>query len=296
MRSRLKRFRKSDPSKIHGRHAYLGALLQRARDRTDRHGWHAVRRQVVKGHSRWFSELSPALREHFAGKAQEMRDERVRRRRLSIREEVARVGRLEKELQDQEREGRNLRMTQCAWSQAMQADFNEFCESDTWNPEHVQALRDESANPVQELPAALLFTLQQMQPPISQPKKSEAPDWLGWMCSNRAFFRGSVLKLTCSDEVAPKYVAFVFALQLPYLVCCMRLDPVANPAERAMAPAEFFGEPSVAATHAFQFTWTFAFSDRGLFDKVVELQVMTDSLYMGGGHLTCGGEWQSFHK
>ena len=116
------------------------------------------------------------------------------------------------------------------------------------------------------------------------------------MCSNRAFFRGSVLKLTCSDEVAPKYVAFVFALQLPYLVCCMRLDPVANPAERAMAPAEFFGEPSVAATHAFQFTWTFAFSDRGLFDKVVELQVMTDSLYMGGGHLTCGGEWQSFHK
>ena len=71
LRSRLKRLRKSDPSKIHGRHAYLGALLQRARDRTDRHGWHAVRRQVVKGHSRWFSELSPALRKHFTGKAQE---------------------------------------------------------------------------------------------------------------------------------------------------------------------------------------------------------------------------------
>ena len=55
LRSRLERLRKSDPSKIHGRHVYLGALLQRARARTDRHGWHAVRRQVVKGHSRWFS-------------------------------------------------------------------------------------------------------------------------------------------------------------------------------------------------------------------------------------------------
>ena len=73
------------------------------------------------------------------------------------------MGLLEQELQEQEREGRSLRLTQCAWSQAMQADFNEFCESDTWNPEHVQALRDESAKPVQELPAALFSTLQQLQ-------------------------------------------------------------------------------------------------------------------------------------
>ena len=73
----------------------------------------------------------------------------------------------------------------------MQADFNEFCESDRWTHEHVQALRDESAKPVQELPAALLSTLQQMQPPISQPKKSEAPVGCGGCARTGPSFVGA---------------------------------------------------------------------------------------------------------
>jgi hypothetical protein len=63
--------------------------------------------------------------------------------------------------------------------------------------------------------------------------------------------------------------------------------------ERLQAPADFFADSGTMWASSFECTWRCRFSDDGLFDDVVEINVLTNVLHCGSGRMCSDSDWQA---
>ena len=283
---------------IQGRQAYISSVAAQAREPRTRSFEikKNIGKVIIKGHSKSWAALSPALKEKFEAKAERLREER----REETRKMIAKVKEQRRALTQQRAADsakcgdKPFRLSSCRFSETRVDEFEDFYQSGEWSHARVAELRGQAGQEVGPPPAPVIATLNMMSVRAEVPA-ADPPDWLGWMCFHREYFQSAALRVESFGSTG--FYKFVFAYQNPHLVCCCRLHPLerVGPEFRPDNQAELSAH---LWDHMFAWDWDgMCFTDAGLFLGATKgsVAVLVDAACRSPNLVCADGEWVTLH-
>jgi hypothetical protein len=289
VRRKIIKVRSRQPEKIHAKQAYMSALA--SAQRASPEGCTRIRmRLIVKKHGQLFAEKDEEYKDLMELLKLELREAS----RQEIKQKMAELVPILADLQTKlNKENallkKSLRIASCRWSDRKVLDFQAFYQSDLWTDSHVRATQDETERILGPPDPYTTAFLQSMDVEMDA-RQCHRPEFLPWLCQWREFFSAAVLKLIRADGCS--FVKFVYAQQNPLLVCLLVVQELDIP-ERHMAPADFRECEVDIFEHHFSIIWKYHYSDGGIFDGCIDLEILPDCMFIGEGFIVSHSQWTS---
>lgn len=290
--AKLSKLRRKQPLKCGARQILLGAVMRTARSKFE-HKKKLTRstcQGLVRTYNKKWKGLNSKQKERYVKQVAAHQEQKLVDVAQGIDMEMERARGLREQLEQASQESRSLRMSDCRWTDAEKTEFQDLYASGEWSLNHVSRLRRLSMTPAAPPPPPALALLKGMEV-MSHSVVCDKPDWLGWVCEHRDFFRRCIFKLCRHAPGGEPTYKIIFAQQNPQLLVLMEVLAGA-PMERQMTPSELFSE-TIEWDKSFECQWAFRFSDDGVFDGISEVKVLTDMVHSTDGRLHTDSDWQS---
>lgn len=278
-------------SRCTGRQVYFRDLVLTARRLAvdGRRVRKTIGKTFMRTHGANWRAMAPARRQAYERRAALLRDERCK----AVAEQRAKLlehcEQLRRRVERSRSNDAPLRVRCARLSPAEVQEFDSQFHSGPVSKATVDAQLAAGPRQVRRPPASVERALAQVVlPPVAA--GPARPPWLALVCCNRDWFSDAAIRIT--DGSTHSYWKFVFALQRPYLVCLLKLQPDDGRAG-AMVRQDPFLEP--VWDHKFMVDGLhFVYTDDHPFASTAGFAACPGLRCVGRGTWVGDGKWQTF--
>jgi hypothetical protein len=235
-----------------------------------------MHKKLMHRHGGMWKGSDAAVRAAYEAKAEQTRDQ-VREEHVHKRQAlVAEMQIMRARGKTQDVDGEPLRVSSCRLSEPQIAEFNALFLSPEWSAKRVAALQAAALEPLGPPSRAVQAVLEAMEIYQDDPRPAPAP-WVPVLCHHRSFFQSCLLRFDAPD--APKFFRFIFAMQSPYLVCLLPVQPKDHEREY-IHPATLDEMALKDWLHVFEYNGLgFVYSDEDTISSDWDVHVLTDVIW-----------------
>jgi hypothetical protein len=285
---------RKQPQRINGRHLFIKELNMMASQYKSQ-GKQVpkdVSRQIIKNHGKRWALQEPSVQSDYHRRAEETRQEadqdlQVRRDMLATRIETLRV-----QVTTASATEGPLRLTSCRLSETEKLELENIFASELFSAAHVEGWREADQLPFEPPNDAVRLALESVEVGWQSPIHPY-PSWVPSMCWNRAFF--ATCGLLVEEPEGETYWKVCYAMQNPYLVCLVGLDPLETAVPWA-EPPNYEEAFSKSWEHTFEVAINrFRWSDEGHWKSEWPVFVLPDVRHEEG-KVVADGRWLLLDK
>jgi hypothetical protein len=180
-------------------------------------------KQVIRTHGKSWQAMTRAKQLRYGQLANDLREERRQATTSRIDKELAVLRSLELQQEEEAASGYVMRLGACRFSDSAITEFNSLYKCDVWSKKHLDDLRAEAVEPIGPPAAPIVAGLEDFDVDGGCPRRL-VPAWARWVAVHRAVFRQSIFRFEVEGEQV--HLKFIYATQVPTLVCLCRCSPI----------------------------------------------------------------------